>query len=257
MTTTTIELDLFQENIKHLSTNEIGNFIAITSRNRVIISGAETPLEPGVDILMARIIDEEKILIVLDRPTSIENALIIDYTGKPFVKFNIGTSINDIKINGKKIIVSYFDEGVLQGDKPDCDALAIFNLNGKQVFGFNSSNLQDQLIDCYCVANLGNGKIVFNGYGNFSLQELDVGTFNLVSYEIPSACRGAQSVSAKADNIVFHSTYKDKTSFLVWNLHSGELSQISSEFKNAQPTENGCFYQVYKKSFIIINPLEF
>ena len=67
MTTTTIELDLFQENIKHLSTNEIGNFIAITSRNRVIISGAETPLEPGVDILMARIIDEEKILMILER----------------------------------------------------------------------------------------------------------------------------------------------------------------------------------------------
>ena len=256
MTTTTIELDLFQENITHLSTNELGNFIAITSRNRVIISGTEIPLELGVDILMARIINEEKILIVLDRPASIANALIIDYTGKPYVKFSIGTSINDIKINGKRIIVSYFDEGVLQGDKPDCDALAVFNFNGEQVFGFNSSNLQDQLIDCYCVANWGNGKIVFNGYGNFSLQELDVSSFNLVSYEIPSVCIGAQSVSTKAGNIVFHSTYKDKTSFLVWNLHSGELSQIASDFKNVLSTENGCFYQVYKKSFTIINPLE-
>ncbi|MDR4951626.1 hypothetical protein REB14_05465 [Chryseobacterium sp. ES2] len=256
MTTTTIEPDLFQENIKHLSTNELGNFIAITSRNRVIISGTETPLELEADILMARIINEEKILIVLDRPTSIENALIIDYMGKPYVKFNIGTSINDIKINGKKIIVSYFDEGILRGDKPDSDALAVFNLNGEQVFGFNSSNLQDQLIDCYCVANLGNGKIVFNGYGNFMLQELDISNFNLVSYEIPPVCIGAQSVSAKAGNVIFHSTYKDKTSFLVWNLHSRELRPIGSDFKNVQSTENGCFYQVNKKSFTLINPLE-
>ncbi|CAI8720675.1 hypothetical protein [Chryseobacterium sp. IT-36CA2] len=256
MTTKTIELDLFQENIKYLSADEVGNFIAITSRNRIIISETATPLELGVDILMAKIINDEKILIVLHRPTSIENALIIDYTGKPYVQFNIGTSINDIKINGKKIIVSYFDEGVLRGDKPDCDALAVFNHKGEQVFGFNSSNIQGQLIDCYCVANLGNGKIVFNGYGNFLLQELDVNNFNLVSYKTPPLCIGAQSVSAKAGNIIFHSTYKDKTSFFIWNLQSDELCPIDSEFKNLQSTENGIFYQVNKKSFTIINPLE-
>jgi len=256
MTTKTIELDLFQENIKYLSADEVGNFIAITSRNRIIISDTATPLELGVDILMAKRINDEKILIVLHRPTSIENALIIDYTGKPYVQFNIGTSINDIKINGKKIIVSYFDEGVLRGDKPDCDALAVFNHKGEQVFGFNSSNVQGQLIDCYCIANLGNGKIIFNGYGNFLLQELDVNNFNLVSYKTPALCIGAQSVSAKAGNIIFHSTYKDKTSFFIWNLQSDELCPIDSEFKNLQSTENGVFYQVNKKSFTIINPLE-
>lgn len=256
MITKSIELNLFQEKIKYLSTDEFGSFIAVTSSNRIVISGKETPLELGVDIFMAKIINEEKILLVLHHPASTENALIIDYTGKVYIKFNIGTSINDIKINGKKIIVSYFDEGVLRGDKPDGDALAVFNLNGEQVFGFNSSNLQGQLIDCYCVANLGNGKIIFNGYGNFSLQELDVSNFTLVSYEIPPVCIGAQSVSTNDGNIIFHSTYKDKTSFFIWNLQSGEFYQMASEFKNLQSTENGIFYQVNRKSFTMINPLE-
>ncbi|MDR6487906.1 hypothetical protein J2799_002411 [Chryseobacterium vietnamense] len=256
MTTKTIELDLFQENIKHLSTDELGNFIAITSRNRIVLSDRTIPLELGVDIVMAKIINEEKILIVLHHSTSIENALIIDYTGRSYARFNIGTSINDIKINGKKIIVSYFDEGVLRGDKPDCDALAVFNHKGEQVFGFNSGNVQNPLIDCYCAANLGNGKIVFNGYGNFLLQELDLNNFNLASYKIPPLCIGARSVSAKADNIIFHSTYEDKTSFFIWNLQTDEFYSIDSEFKNLQSTENGIFYQVNRKSFTIINPLE-
>ncbi|MDR6369616.1 hypothetical protein J2795_000147 [Chryseobacterium bernardetii] len=91
MTTKTIELDLFQENIKHLSTDELGNFIAITSRNRIVLSDRTIPLELGVDVVMAKIINEEKILIVLHHPTSIENALIIDYTGRSYARFNIGT----------------------------------------------------------------------------------------------------------------------------------------------------------------------
>ncbi|KAB1230160.1 hypothetical protein F8D52_13315 [Chryseobacterium viscerum] len=256
MMTKTIELNLFQENIKYLSTDDLGNFIAVTSQNRIVIPDIKTPLELGVDIVMAKIINEEKILIVFHHPNSVENALIIDYEGNCKVKFNIGNSINDIKINGKKIIVSYFDEGVLKGYKPDYDALAVFNLNGKQVFGFNSSTLNDKLIDCYCVANQGNGKVIFNGYGNFSLQELDLNNLNLISHKVPPGCIGAQSVSTKAGNIIFHSTYKDKTSFFIWNLKSDEFHQINSEFKNLRSTENGVFYRVDKKSFTLISPLE-
>lgn len=256
MTTETIKLNLNQENIKYLSTDSLGYFIAITTQNKIIISGTYTSLELGFDILMAKIINEENILIVLEHSLSVENALIIDYTGNCKVRFNIGTSINDIKINGKKIIVSYFDEGVLGGNRPDYDALAIFNLNGKQIFGFNSTTLYDQLIDCYCVANLGIGKIIFNGYGNFLLQELDLNTLDTVTHEIPPICIGARSVSTMADNVIFHSTYKDKTSFFVWNLQSGEYQRVDSEFKNLQSTEHGAFYKVDKKSFTLVHPLK-
>lgn len=115
--TKTIEFDLFQENIKYLSTDDLGNYIAVTSKNRIVTPGIETPLDLGGNIVMAKIIDEEKILVVIDRPATIENALIIDYSENCKVKFNIGTSINDIKVNGKKIMVSYFDEGILNGEQ--------------------------------------------------------------------------------------------------------------------------------------------
>ncbi|WP_262509808.1 hypothetical protein [Chryseobacterium oncorhynchi] len=39
MITTTIELNLIQENIKYRSTDSLGNFIAITSKNRILNSG--------------------------------------------------------------------------------------------------------------------------------------------------------------------------------------------------------------------------
>ncbi|WP_288438674.1 hypothetical protein [uncultured Chryseobacterium sp.] len=256
MTTKTIELNLIQENIKYLSTDDLGNFIAVTSQNRIVTPGIKAPLELGVDLVMAKIINEERILIVVHHPDTVENAVIIDYEGNCQVKFNIGNSINDIKINGNKIIVSYFDEGILKGDKPDYDALAVFNLNGKQIFGFNSCTINEKLIDCYCVANQNGGKVIFNGYGNFSLQELDLHNLKLTSHKIPPTCIGAQSASTKAGNIIFHSTYQDKTSFFIWNHQSDTLHQINSEFKNLQSTENGVFFRVDKKSFTLISPLE-
>lgn len=254
MNTTTIELNLHQENIDYLSTDELGNYIAITSQNRIMALCLETPLELDLDILMVKIINEEKILVVLDS-RNVENALIIDHHGNTLVQFNIGTKISDIKINGKKIIVSYFDEGVFGSKGPNNDALAIFNLQGKQVYGYNSSTPDEMLIDCYCVANWGNNKVVFNGYDNFSLQELDLDTMKLISHETPSECTGATSLSTKAGNLIFHSSYEDLTSFFVWNLQSNEVQQIPSEFRNALSTEHGIFYKVHQKSFTLIDPL--
>lgn len=257
MTTTTINLNLTGEKIQYLSTDHLGNFIALTSQYNIASSVLDAPLElkPGIKII--KIINEERILVVLTDSDLIENALIIDYQGNILVKFSIGTYINDIIINGKKIIVSYYDQGVLGSNGPNNDALAVFNLNGKQIFGFNSATLSQKLMDCYCMANLGNGKVVFNGYGNFSLQELDLNTLKLTAYETPDLCIGATSLSTKADNLIFHSTYKDKTSFFVWNLRSNEVKRIPSEFKNIHATDHGIFYKVYRKSFMLIDPLEY
>lgn len=256
MTTTTIELNLIQEKIQDLSTDHLGNYIVLTSQNKIVALGLETPLELKLGIIKVKIINEERILAVLGDSDHSENALIIDYQGNIHAKFNIGTYINTIIINENKIIVSYFDQGVLDGSGPDKDALSVFNLKGKQIFGFNSSTLDRQLIDCYCVANLGNNKIVFNGYGNFLLQELDLNTMKIITHETPPECIGATSLSTIADNLIFHSTYKDKTSFLVWNLQSDRVNKIPSEFKNIIATDHGTFYKVYRKSFILINPLE-
>ncbi|WP_160136031.1 hypothetical protein [Chryseobacterium sp. c4a] len=257
MITTTINLHLIGEKIRYLSTDHHGNFIAITSQNRIVSSALEVPLELRLDIEIVKIINEEKILIVLGNSDLIENALIIDYQGNIQVQFSIGIYINDIIINGKKIIVSYYDQGVMGSNGPNNDALAVFNLKGQQVFGFNSSTLEDQLIDCYCTANLGNNKIVFYGYGNFSLQELDLNTLKLIVHETPPQCIGATSLSTKADNLIFHSTYKDKTSFFVWNLQSNHVNQIPSEFKNINATDHGMFYKIDEKSFILIAPLHY
>ncbi|MCJ7933353.1 MAG: hypothetical protein MUW56_06860 [Chryseobacterium sp.] len=252
----TIELNLIQENIKHLSTDGLGTYIAVTSQNNIVAFCLETPLHLGMEIIMVKIIDEEKILIIVDQHNLIDNALIIDYNGNIKVRFTIGEHINDIKINAKKIIVSYFDQGVLGNYGPNNDAVAVFNFKGQQLYGYNSNTTQEKLIDCYCLANMGNQRIIFNGYGNFSLQELDLNTLHLTSYETPSQCIGAGSISAKAGNIIFHSTYKDKSSFFVWNLKSNEVYQIHSGFTHITGTDNGVFYKVDKKSFILIHPIE-
>lgn len=256
MTTTTIELNLAEGKIQDLSTDHLGNYMALTSQNKIVALRLEAPLELKLGILRVKIINEENILVVLVNSDLTENALIIDYYGNVQTKFYIGTYINTIIINDNKIIVSYFDQGVLDGYGPSTDALAVFNLKGKQVFGFNASTLDRQLIDCYCVANLGNNKIVFNGYGNFLLQELDLNTMKIITHETPPLCIGATSLSTKADDLIFHSTYKDKTSFFVWNLQSDEVKQIPSEYKNIHAADHGTFYKVYRKSFLLINPLE-
>lgn len=88
---------------------------------------------------LIRELDEERFLIVETRQLTTDNGHIFTTTGQRLLSFNAGDGVEDVLIQASRIVISYFDEGVLGGTKPASDGLAVFNFTGQQVFGFNAS----------------------------------------------------------------------------------------------------------------------
>ena len=170
MTTTLIELNLTQENIRNIFVDSFGNYVAITSQNNIIGNDFRFSIKIDFDFPHIRIIDNENILIIDDNWNIEKNAYVIDYSGNIKLKFYAGIGIEDIKINKKKIIVSYFDEGVFGKVGPNKDGISIFDFNGKQIFGYISHSANNNFVDCYCLSNFGNDKIIFYGYSDCHVQ---------------------------------------------------------------------------------------
>lgn len=256
MKTNSVELDLNQENIKNIAVDSFHNFIAITSQNNIIGNDFEISLNQNFEFPLIRIVDNEKFLIVDDSSKLKDNAFLIDFFGNVLCKFYVGIYIQEIKIVKKKIIVSYFDEGVLGKSGPNNDGVSVFDFNGNQIFGYKSKYSNNEFIDCYYMTNYGNNKIIFYGYSDFELHELNLENLTISDFDCPPDFSGASSISTKGENIIFHSSYRDKTSFFVWNLKLKTLEKIESNEKSLIGTDNGTFFKFNKKSFTLIKPLE-
>ncbi|MFC4686530.1 hypothetical protein ACFO4P_06225 [Epilithonimonas pallida] len=252
MTTQRINLELKQENIKNIYTDSYGKFIAITSQNNLIGNDFKFELKNEFHFPIVRYLNNENLLIIDDNDQITNNAFILDFEGNIIKKFNAGIRIQDVIITKNKIVISYFDEGILGKNGPNNEGLTVFNFNGELRYGYKSSTGDNNLIDCYCLTNFGNKKVVFYGYTDFKLHELNLETYEVTSYETPKEFLGATSISSKNDNLIFHSSYEDKTSFYIWNLHANEVEKIESEEKKLIGTDNGSFFKFDKKHFTLI-----
>lgn len=256
MTVSPINIDLNQENIKNVFVDSFGVYILVSTQNNIIGNNFKFPFYKDLQFPICRIIDLEKLLIIDDNPKLNENAFLVNYSGKVLTKFYAGISIEDVIILKNKIIISYFDEGILGKCGPNNDGISIFNFDGIQTYGYKSSVLNDEFIDCYCMTNYGNNRIIFYGYSDFKLKELNLDSFKITEYETPIDFLGANSISTKNEQIILHSSYKDKTSFFNWNLKSNRVQRIDSTEKNLKGTDNGTFFNYNKKSITLFKPIE-
>ena len=255
MTTERINLSLQQENIKNFHTDSFGKFIAITSQNNLIGNDFRIELKQEFSSPIVRFLNDKKLLIIDDTEKHKNNGFIIDFDGKILKKFNAGIRIQDVIVNKNKIIISYFDEGILGKDGPNNEGVTVFSFEGEQKFGYKSSSNNNDFIDCYCLTNYGVNKIIFYGYSDFQIHELDLETNKITTYETPIDFLGSNSLSVLQHKLIFHSSYNNKTTFFVWDLKTKTIERVESNEKNLLATDNGTFFKYDKKHFTLIRPI--
>lgn len=254
MTEQTINIDVGQDKILNLDADDQGNFIAFTDNKVVITNDHNLKIELEIRFPIIRRLDNETFLIADSRTDSNINGYIYNFSGQLVKSFLAGDGIQDIVVHRNKIVITYFDEGVYGGSGPNGDGLAVFDFQGKQEFGVNSSAGDSVIDDCYCICKQGTNRVLFYAYSDLKVFELNLDTFKVESFETPNDFSGASAMSSTADKIIFHSSYDDKRSFFSWDMNKKEVIKFGDYSPGLTGIKNGKFLIYGDKGFTIIDP---
>lgn len=196
----------------------------------------------------------EKTFLVADARVTkrTENCVIYNLEGAVLGQFFTGDGIEDIEVIKEKIIVSYFDEGILGMDGPNHQGLVIFDFGGKILFGYNHKHGAQMITDCYCICRHGTNRILCFPYPEFPFIELNVDTFDEMIGQVPEEVKGSASMTSTPDSIIFHSPYKDKGGFFRWKIGAKEVEKIGRFPGKLRGLKNGRFLSMGEKEFTII-----
>lgn len=255
MSSTTYPLDCDKLQILDLDADEYGNFIALMSNMEVWTNGLQLPLSHQFRYGWIRELDAGRFLLIGEQIGSTsDTGHIFDYTGRKLLSFDAGRYIADVLVQANRIVVSYFDQGA--GNKPPSgDGIAVFNFMGQQVFGHLSGG-HGFILDCYCMCKLGKDSILAYTYTDFPLRELRLTDYRLTQQPTPTDFEGASALSFDRGNVVFYSSYQDKTSFFWWNRK--DKVQRFGQFGPAplRGIEGGKFLTHDTNSFTIVDAMD-
>lgn len=248
-------LDVGKHRIISLDADEHGNYLALLDNGEVWSNHWQLPLKQPMRHPMIRRVDDERFLLVESRclPRT-KNGHLFSASGKLLLHFEAGDAIEDAVVQAGRIVISYFDEAA-GSPSPAGDILAVFDLHGQQLFGFNSSQ-QEFLLDCYALCPQGSDSVLFYAYTDFNLRELRLTDFQLQQWPTPPDFVGSHALSASHNNVVFWGSYADNASFYWWN-RQGKVTRFGN-VPIAAPIRglgNGKFLTYDAHSFTIIDAL--
>jgi hypothetical protein len=248
-----VKLELTGKNLIGFDFKSEKEYLGVTKFNEIITPFQNFELNIDFKFPIIRILNKEQFLLINTRTENDkENCFVYNNEGRLMNKFNIGVGIADIIILKNKIIVSYFDEGVLGNDGPNNNGLSIFNLSGKLIFGYNEKQGQLIIVDCYCISELDNQRILFLAYPDFNLIELDLANYKETVYEIPLNLIGSNAMTTFKNKIYFHSPYKDKEGIYEWEIGKEITNKIGNYKGNLRGIQNGKFLCFKNKEYTII-----
>jgi len=253
METNIVKLELSGKNLVGFDFKSENEYLGITKTNEIITPFSNFEIKTEIKFPIIRILDDELFLIIDTRTKKDkENCFVFNHNGNLKNKFYFGDGIEDVIIIKNKIIVSYFDEGVLGDKGPNNNGLSIFNLKGKLLFGYNEKHGQLEIVDCYSMSKFGNQKILFSAYTDFNIVELNIITHEERVYKIPSNLCGSNSMTTFKNKIYFHSPYKDKEGIFEWELGNETANKVGNYKGNLRGLNNGKFLDFKKKSYTLI-----
>jgi hypothetical protein len=256
MTEQTIYIDVGQSKILNLDADDQGNFIAFTDNKTVIANDKNLKIEIDLLFPIIRRLDNDTFLIAGSREEGDNNGYIFNFNGQLLKSFLAWYGIEDIVVHRDKIIITYFDEGVLRGDGPNNDGVAVFNFSGEQIFGFNSSKVYGYILDCYCICKHGTNRILFYAYADLKVFELNLDTFKVESFETPKDFLGISAITSTADKIILHSSYHYKRSFFSWDRNKKIVKRFGDYSQGLTGIVNGKFLIYGDTDYTIIDPTE-
>ncbi len=256
MTEHVILIDTSHSKILNLDADDQGNFMAFTDNNSVITNDQILKIDLELRYPIIRRLNNETFLIADCRADNKINGYIYNFRGQLIKSFLVGDGIDNIIVHRNKIIITYFDEDVYGNEGPNNDGLAVFDFQGKQEFGINSS-VGDLLIsDCYCICKHGTNRVLFYAYPDLKVFELNLDTFKLECYETPTDFSGSSAISSTADKIILHSSYHDERSFFFWDRNKKEVIKSGDYSPGLTGIKNGKFLIYGDNGYTIINPVE-
>lgn len=246
-------IDTEHKKILNLDIDENGNFIAFTEGNTVLTNLLKLKIEITLETPIIRKLDDELFLLTDTRTAEEMNGYIFSFDGHLKTTFLAGDGIQDIVVQNKKIIITYFDEGVFGGNGPNNDGLSVFDFYGNQLWGFNSKVKDNFIDDCYCICKHETNKVLFYAYSSFNLYELNLDTLQVEVYKTPDDFIGSSSISSRNDNVYFHSSYHDKYSFFHWNRRSNEVLIMGYYNSELTGIKNGIFFTYGDNGFTTVD----
>ena len=244
-------LDCGPHQLVDVDADEYGRYIALLDNAEVCTAAGRVRLPFTFEYPLIRELDEERFLIVETRQLTTNNGHIFTYTGQRLLSFEAGDGIEDVLIQAGRIVISYFDEGVLSGTKPASDGLAVFDFTGQQVFGFNTSQ-PHFILDCYCMCRQGKSKILAYTYTDFDLWEICLTSYRVSQLATPPDVEGATALTTFQNGVIFYSSYTYKTSFLWWNRQT-RVRRLPATQASLRGIGNGKFLAYDAAGFSILD----
>jgi len=249
----TTELKLNGENLAGFDFKSENQYLGITKLNKIITPFSSFEIKIDFKFPTIRILNEELFLVINSRTKKDkENGYIFDYEGNLKNRIYFGDGIQDVIVIKNKIIVSYFDEGVLGEKGPNNNGLSIFNLKGKLLFGYNKKHNELKIVDCYSMNKFDNQNILFSAYNNFDIVKLNILTYEEEIYKIPSILSGSNAITILKNRIYFHSPYKGKNDILEWELDSKTVNKIGTYKGQLRGLDSGRFIEFKNKKYTLI-----
>jgi hypothetical protein len=255
MTEQTITIEVGQRKILNLDADDRGNFIAFVDDKMVITNDHQLKVNIEIKFPIIRRLNNETFLIADSRTKDNPNGHIYSFNGQLIKSFLAGDGIEDILVHRDKIIITYFDEGVLGADGPNNDGAAVFAFSGEQIFGFNSSKVWGHILDCYCICKHGTNRVLLYTYTDFKVFELNLDTLKVEIFDTPDDFSGASAISSTADKIIFHSSYQDKRSFFSWDRKKNLVEKFGDYTPGLTGIANGKFLTYGDKGYTIVGPI--
>lgn len=251
--TTTYPLACGKYSIVDLDADEYGNFIALLNNGQVWTAAWQIHLAQQFNYPLIRALDEHRFVIVEARRGAPDNGFIFTNAGQQVGQFNAGDGIEDVLVQAGQLVISYFDEGVIGGQPPSSEGLALFDLNGQQLFGFNSSKIP-YILDCYCMCKQGSNSLLACTYTDFPLLELHLNTHQLTASPTPLTVHGAQALSSFREWLIFYLSDSYQSGFFYWN--KKELIRRAPFSKaHLRGIGNGKFLSYDATSFTIVDAM--
>lgn len=166
---------------------------------------------------IVRFLNDWQILIVDCRAKSIKdlNASIFDLSGNTVGNFHAGDMISDVTITKRTIAIGFHDEGVLGNNPVSKEGVAIFDLNGTFLHGYNSTATTGLFVmDCYCLCNAGGDEVTFVSYPSMQLIRWNAKSKHHAATALPNIARGPSAIAIHQSKLYIVGSYNDKNTML-------------------------------------------
>lgn len=205
-----------------------------------------------------RFLNEWQILVVDSRAKSIKdpNATIFDLGGKVSGTFHAGDVISHVAVTKRTIAVGFHDEGVLGNNSVSNEGVAIFDLKGKFLQGYNSAVIAGvEVMDCYCLCNAGGDEIAFVPYPSMHLVKWNAKAKCHSTTNLPKAASGPSAIAIHQSKLYVIGSHHDQNTML--RIDGDSVTPLKVPHTTPTILRDGRFLLQSKNQLTIMDPEDF